>query len=128
MIPVDQDEFYDPNRSIGEQRGNCWSATLASMLELPLAEVPNFVQIDVDGGENWWMHTQHWLAERGYRLQMLWFGIEPVHMHYIACGRSPRAEGLYHSVVYLDGELAHDPHPSRAGILDITNLYRLEPL
>ncbi len=37
-----------------------------------------------------------------------------------------RAErGLLHSCVGLNGEIVHDPHPSRAGLLEITDYMTL---
>lgn len=31
-------------------------------------------------------------------------------------GPSPRGNGVYHAVVGRNGEVVHDPHPSRAGL------------
>lgn len=36
--------------------------------------------------------------------------------------------GVSHMVVYHDGKLAHDPHPSRAGILEVKRTWVLAPL
>jgi len=122
MIPVHQDLFYDPALADDQQRGNCYQAALASLLELPLNDVPNFVGIDVAGGENWWTHSTQWLYNRGY--DMYYWPIEDENNplepapdeHYLISGKSPRGN-FYHVAVYLDGNLAHDPHPSGAGIL-----------
>ena len=129
MIPVDQTMFYDATLPDERQRGNCWSAVLASLLELPIEQVPNFVQIDEDGGPNWWEHTFDWLKERGHTLRMIAHGEEPVDEYFIATGMSPRGNGnVYHAVIYRNGALAHDPHPERKGIKTYGALYRVVAL
>ena len=48
---------------------------------------------------------------------------------YIACGPSPRGnpeDPVYHSVIYSGGSLAHDPHPSGAGVLAVEWTWHLE--
>lgn len=128
MIPVDQDMFYDASVPTERQRGNCWTACIASLLEVPLAEVPNFVQIEEDGGQPWWNHTLDYLRDHGHRLKGLAHGDEPPGQHYIATGISPRGDGtVRHAVIYLDGELAHDPHFSRDGILNYESIYAVVP-
>lgn len=114
MKPLHQTYFYggdDPNIT----KGNCWQTVIASYLELPLDEVPHFVDIDERGGENWWTSTYNWLAERGYRLS--WFTEYPDTDDYVlVTGKSPRGD-WYHVVLYKGGVLAHDPHPDGTGIL-----------
>ena len=46
--------------------------------------------------------------------------------YYIAGGMCER--GGRHSCVYRDGRLAHDPHPSRAGLLSVDTWTLLVPL
>jgi hypothetical protein len=43
----------------------------------------------------------------------------------IASGPSPR--GVQHAVVMLDGEIVWDPHPSRDGILRVTDIWEFTP-
>lgn len=45
---------------------------------------------------------------------------------YIAAGPSPR--GVIHAVIYQNGKMVHDPHPSRDGILEIYSLEVLEKI
>ena len=129
MKPVDQTLFYDPTAPADRQRGNCWSACIASLLEVPIDDVPNFVQIDVNGGENWFAHTMRFLNERGYHLVAV-DPLAPGDVHYIQTGLSPRspADGgeVHHAVIHLHGELAHDPHPDRTGVKSIDNAYGVE--
>lgn len=54
MIPVTQTKMVVRNQA-GEMvvRGNCWAAAIASMLEVPISEVPNAeVFFDATGKHN----------------------------------------------------------------------------
>lgn len=113
MTPVTQTYFYGGNED-GVTRGNCWQACLASILDLPLDDVPHFVDIDARGGENWFHSTINWLWKRG--LAMYTPETHPENMYYLVTGKSPRGD-FYHVVVYRNGELVHDPHPDRTGVL-----------
>lgn len=107
MKPVNQDIFVnDPQGRVG----NCLQAAVASILELNLNEVPHFVS---DPRDDWRENMIEWLKTKGYGF----FGTYSLFYesgYCIACGMSPR--GVVHAVIYLNGELAHDPHPSRSGI------------
>jgi len=110
MKPVYQTEF-------GEQRGNCLQACVASVLELPLENVPHFCL-----EENWVMALASFLSR---------FGLAPLIFDFDACqaddwkptgfhligGKSPR--GILHSVVGYNGEIVHDPHPASDGLRTI---------
>jgi len=126
MIPVDQTKFYIAEDGV-TQRGNCWTACIASIMERPIDSVPNFVEIDVAGGQNWFTHTWQWLQANGYRLQNLVHGEEPEGEYYIATGASPRGFNLRHAVVYKDRQLAFDPHPSREGIRSYEAIFGVVP-
>lgn len=117
MTPVDQTRF-------GKGQGNCLAACVASLLELPLSEV-----FDIAAGGNdpdYWGIVDRWLTERGLGLvyvsvrregqeELLGTSVRLVPgAHYMAWG--PSARGLDHSVIYRNGQLAHDPHPDRSGI------------
>lgn len=105
--------------------GNCWQAAIASLVGAPLDEVPHFVQLDYDGGPDYLEATQEWLAERGLRLHSSARPTDPSEI-YLVCGRSHR--GFFHCVLYRDGELYHDPHPDRTGIVKPSMTLRLVPL
>lgn len=123
MKPVDQTAF-------GPEKGNCFSAVIASLLELSVDDVPMFC----DPEEGWYLRFQAWLAERG------WTSIE------VPCseawspndrqlcwivGPSPR-HNCHHAIVgrFLNGEyeMVHDPHPSRDGLVDSDVVGFLIPL
>ena len=122
MTPVDQSKLYT---SDGIHNGNCFAACLGSLLDLPLWMVPPFDQMFGRGG--WHERTQEWLS-RFFSLEMVrtegpeW---EDLPEFYIANGPGPR--GVYHSVIHSRGELVHDPHPSRSGILVVDWYWSLRP-
>ena len=132
MTPVTQTRFFNPNGSPGETRGDCWAACLASLLDLPIGDVPHFVQNDVDGGVDWMVATYQWLHDRGFRLTMCAGAERPAGRYYIQTGPSPRTgptgEAISHACIYIDGELAHDPHPDRTGLVSESAAYALEPI
>jgi hypothetical protein len=103
MIPVKQTKRGGPDVP-PEERGDCWPACLASLLEVPLEDVP----IPHDD-RHWWDVTQEALAPHGY---------EAVHMdekywpagYWIAAVPSRNlGPGVKHVVVMRGGEVAHDP-------------------
>ncbi|MCW2922241.1 MAG: ArV1 [Thermoleophilia bacterium] len=132
MKPVDQTAFHPGADAPEEQVGNCWSACIASILEVPIAEVPTFVAHD-----DWWERAQAWLRERGFGiyplppqvLDAMGIGPQALDCWYIACGRSPRGEHQ-HAVVASGQRVAHDPNPERTGlvgpIIDLCVIYRLD--
>jgi hypothetical protein len=108
--PVDQTRFGVPG-------GNCYQACLASLLELGLEEIPE----DLAHGDGTMARTNAWLAPRGfcmvcfsYRTTDLWH--PPAGAWHVLSGPSPRGD-FWHSTVGRDGQLVHDPHPSRAGLV-----------
>lgn len=126
MIAVDQTTFGFPG-------GNCFSACLASILELPIDDVPYFMgdSLEDDGGA-WFKRFEEWLAPRNlypvcFRVGDGW---RPEGLH-ILSGKSPRALAspkALHSVVARGRDVVHDPHPSRAGVLSHDDVVLLVPL
>lgn len=129
MLTVDQTIFAAPDRTDGNDAdgvpGNCWQACVASLLELPLDTVPHFILAD-----DWWEVTQAYVAAVKPGWELLCFDGSmdfPLYQfpdkaptHAIGSGPSPRGDFMH--AVILDartGELAHDPHPSRAGLAGI---------
>lgn len=100
--------------------GNCYASCWASILEIPLEEVPKFEDLPPDG--SWFMSTRRWLESIGYKLGMT-HDIEgfPKSLYYIASGPSPRGP-WDHSVVYFNDSLAHDPYPGGVGIAKVNYL------
>lgn len=128
MTRIDQTIFAtDPTR-----QGNCLSACVASWLERPLDQVPHFVELGVQAhGEEdtvyWWAMFIGYMAGHGYWPVQLETpeAAEPGEIVFVM-GMSPR--GVCHQVLYRDGELWHDPHPSRAGIVDVREVLAFRPV
>ena len=117
MKKVDQTVF-------GIERGNCFSACIASLLELPIDRVPFFMT-----GDDWFDGFQAWLKPFGlYGVALgvtqtdAWRRLLPG--HYVLCGLSPRGP---HAVVARDLEMVHDPHPDRTGLLVVEEAILLVP-
>ena len=129
MIPVLQDRFYDADAPAERSRGNCLQAALASYLDLPLAEVPHFVQDEHDhpGEPEWdsWARECQWLRARGLHVVL---GDPEPGEYALASGPSPRSKGIYHIVINLDGQLAHDPHPDGTGLLEVQDVYTIRTI
>ncbi len=109
------------------KEGNCTQAAFATLLGLPLAEVPDFNNIHSDKPHSgwYWNHLRTFALSKGYHLQT--FGGEcSLPGLYMASG--PSVRGVPHMVVMKDGHIYHDPHPSRAGLLSIACLYVLLPV
>lgn len=150
MIPVTQTRLYDPDAPPDKQRGNCLTAVVASLLELPIEAVPNFVQdhvdhdADNDDDWNWWTRLHRFLGERGQRMHYLRNVAHPephpaisdgfpdpdVGEFYTVSGISPRDSRIHHIVIYRDGVMVHDPHPDRTGLAQVEDQYHwtLRPL
>lgn len=117
MKPVLQTTFYP--------KGNCYAACVASILELPLSEVPDFFNVPAgqDRFNTGYERVADWLAQRGLgilRVLPMFDGVwvAPVHLSQpffcIASGDSPRHQ-CGHAIVwgFSDQHSApvHDPHP-----------------
>jgi hypothetical protein len=135
MIPVTQTKVVVKNsKDEVVVRGNCFAASIASLIELPLPQVPNVeVLFGIEG--SYWIEVMCcFLTNLGYDLssddrfrvfheknygkkekQRYKWMKECRNKYYIVFGESPR--GFRHSVIYKNGLLAHDPHPSREGII-----------
>ena len=135
MRQVDQTEF---SNEAGTVHGNCFIACIASLLEIELHEVPAFHHMDLD----WRQPFIAFLNERGYDLRgsvfpgnepspFSWTGlltvIPGVDGYFIGGGPSVRTYvSRGHAVIYKDGVMVFDPHPSRVVILCLEELYVIE--
>lgn len=120
MKPVDQEYLHAPE--IG-QHGDCQRAVIASLLELPITEVPHFLQQAKGDAAGFWEGLQSFCRSKGFayltvpaRSGAAFFGADDGVYHEIS-GPSPRGNGVTHAVVGRDGQVVFDPHPSRAGLL-----------
>lgn len=151
MIPVTQTKVSIIN-SKGEHvvNGNCLAACIASLLELPITEVPNvevFYHLP-KGDDYYWDVLDKWLSSKGYKLstddrykcfhpeiahksinneeRLADYIIELIDKYYLVTGKSPR--GLSHITIWKNGEMVHDPHPTKEGIQTLTHFQVLEKI
>lgn len=121
MTPQKQQFTCEPDWN---QHGDCKRAVIASLLDLPIEDVPHFLQEAEGDPEAFWLGIQSFLRERGFAFLSIrdkaghafWGNDQPIY-HEIS-GPSPRADGRYHSVVGCDGEVFFDPHPDGTGLAE----------
>lgn len=115
--------------------GNCLAACIASVLEVPLETVPSPAPEDFADDEAWMRYLgalKRWLWRRNLGLiyGVSTDGILPDGYSIVGVRVSESSE-MTHSVIFLNGELVHDPHPVHKGrytrIVDFFVLYLLDP-
>jgi len=112
---VTQSILYSPELEAKGVLGNCLQASVASALGLDLDAVAHF------GSFTWWEPALRlWLRGRG----LDWRQVDGIRS--IVVGSTRRGSGD-HAVVGDGGEIAWDPHPSRAGLVKVDRAYVLEP-
>lgn len=108
MKPVMQTRFG--------KAGNCLQACIASLVEKPLEDVPDFAHMP--GGIPWWRHFDRYFT-KNYGLfpwpVMPELFVLPYDVYYLVFGQSPR--GFRHACIGLNGLIAHDPHPEGGGVV-----------
>lgn len=110
-----------------EVNGNCMAACFASVLGGDISEYDAIIDAVIGG--NWWHAVEELWRSHGYLIMRIsasasdWSG-GPDALCF-ASGTSPR--GVRHMCVYAGGEIIHDPHPSRAGLTEITDYSILVP-
>lgn len=117
MKPVDQTILHDPPRS----HGDCFRCVIASILELPPDDVPHFSEQAKDSADERRL-LREWLAPRGlayfeieWKMEFLENWKSEFAFHHVLSGVTVR--GTRHACVGFAGEVVHDPHPSKAGLL-----------
>lgn len=117
MTPVDQTKTLAKGL-----RGNCLAASVASLFDLPLTDVPEFEEMADDA---WKPALEAWVLDQGKRLVKKRPGEHSQNEHYIAIGLSER--GCKHATIGLNGQIVHDPHHLRLGLAQVVCLYTVEP-
>jgi hypothetical protein len=124
MIPVMQQTKHDPENG---QVGDCFKACIASLLEITdYDSIPHFATYPK---AQWWDRFLDWMKSRGFKVFVGEGGQSDPQRYatyYIATGTSPRS--LLHSVIYSNGNLAHDPNPEGGGVKDILYYIWIEKL
>lgn len=99
--------------------GNCLQAAVASLLGLPLDAVPHFSTFA------WWPQALN-LWAHGRQLKVCGERTDTIpDRRCIVGGKSPRA--VAHVVVGNHGQVVWDPHPSRDGLVSVTDVTWFEP-
>lgn len=106
MKPVEQANFTPT-------RGDCFSACVASILEIPLEDVPFF---NDPPDASWWDRFKSWLEARELSASYYPDASYVPPGFAIVGGPSPRFPGVLHACVARDGVVVHDPHPSGRGL------------
>jgi predicted XRE-type DNA-binding protein len=118
MTPVDQTLFNSETT-----QGNCMQAAVASLLDLPLSEVPHFAESN--NAVVCWDLFETFLEGCGKTVDLA-PELRIPDTPYLASGTTVR--GTRHMVVMHEGKLLHDPHPSRAGLLEVDYIHIVQPL
>ena len=100
--------------------------------------IPNFAQLHKETGE-WFQTFYDFLDINGFKYSGLFYTREAygtwdsllhkskgVDGYFITSGKSPRHVAGGHAVVYYQGKLFHDPHPSRLGLLEVEDIMMIE--
>lgn len=123
MIRVDQ--------TITGAKGNCYSACLASLFEIPIEEAPYGFETYKGTDDTFWEPIYQWVADRGYGIFHMTvnddFDISWYPGYLIGVGKMPGSVA-YHAVIYYNGILHHDPSPAKAGIAKLEQVDLLYPL
>lgn len=117
MVPVDQTKLYNPDKKVN---GNCMAACFASILEISLSDVPEIEDMD-----DWFPLLNKWLKSLGF-VMVQWPSEEWFPGYCLVSGISER--GIMHMVIFNNGLLIHDPHPSRSGVKNIESQWVLIPI
>lgn len=114
MIPVQQTRTGS--------NGNCFEASIASLLGLPIEQVPDLGAYEDNG--LWMEKLNEWLAQKGLsyfesriaRNELDDFFIDKDFYH-VLIGPTERSKRILHAVVGRKGKMVHDPHPDNIGVL-----------
>lgn len=101
--------------------GNCFTACLASMLDLEIDKVPDFANMVERKGQNWFNRVQGWLYRRNIECLFIVTESPEVTFKGIYCieiGDCERSTVATHAVILKNGLFHFDPHPSKAGLLN----------
>lgn len=117
IVKTTQTILYSPENEARGIYGNCLQSAIASALGMDLDAVPHFAAYV------WWEPAARlWL--RGQCLD--WRSVPGIPAgRSIVIGPTVRGTGD-HAVVGDSGEIVWDPHPSRAGLLEVKRSYLLE--
>ena len=125
MKPVDQLFPHDPENGI---YGDCFRAVIASLLGVSAEEVPHFLH---DNCDTTTFNSRISTYLKDFDLCYFECTVYDIKkwkelcritrpIYHIITDKSPRFPDTYHSVIGCDGEIVHDPHPSKSGLPEVT--------
>jgi hypothetical protein len=131
MIPLIQKKISTPDGLI---HGSCFRTCLASILEIDVDLIPAFE----DMGTSWHDSFFNFLQEQNLELEGtgrfgnkfhddLFPTYEGIDGYIVTNGSSPRewvTRG--HSVIYKNGVMVHDPHPSGEGLKELQDYWMIK--
>lgn len=104
------------------RQGNCLQAAVATILELPLDDVPHFAELD----KSWSEALAEFAHLHGYAIE--WTdGYWPAPKLGLAFGTTVRSADITHAIAVVD-HMFWDPHPSRAGLVSVQTYVGWKPL
>jgi len=105
MIPIKQTLF-------DIKKGNCFQACIASIFELSLESVPNFIAM-----KNWEEKLDKWLEQFDcYYLELTLEKSQANTLKGYHLIGGKHSSGIPHITVGLNGKMIHDPHPDNEGL------------
>lgn len=135
ITTYDMQHRHDPDAGT---YGDCWRACIATVTGTPIDEVPHFVGdhydedqagalLDPPAPARWLEATQEWLRERFGCLVLYYDDQRAIRPEYraepaafdlvIYSGDSPRGDWKHSIVGDQAGNVVHDPHPDRTGVV-----------
>lgn len=107
------------------EEGDCWRACIASILNLPALDVPNFGHMAGDDWDEMYRLGREWLSQRGIGIfrtycSAAWdldkllevFSAANSGIPLIISGQSRRNPKESHAVIAINGKIIHDPSNS----------------
>lgn len=124
---------------VDKEHGNCMQAAVASLFDLELSEVPNFIE----HGENWYNVFDDFIRKYGYEPNYISGNVNELHKiarldngvngYFYGAVNSQTFEGITHSVIvdrYLN--VVHDPNPNEKALFlksdDVIGMYTMHPI
>lgn len=107
-----------------QEPNECYATCIAAITHIPVEELPRCPENADDDGVRmeYYSRLNAALLERGWTMTRHWGKGFPLG-YAIGSGESPR--GISHAVIVKDGQLWHDPHPSRAGVVGPFTRYEI---
>jgi len=125
MIPKKQTRLHKGLLPISD-RGNCFPACIASILEMEVEEVIQIQEYYDDA--DWSVQLGQWLFDNGYIWRNPTEGEDMTDKYVLVTGKSPRHPDLTHVVIYQNGKMVHDPHPDNTFLEKVEAYELLIPL